>query len=144
MPKPGNYQLFVYGSLLSGFKSPAYEYITRYFDLLSPGRVQGLLYDMGEYPAAIPAAGTGHFIEGELLRIRNQTEFSWAMGQLDDYEGVLVEPGEPKLYRRELAEIQLPGGAAETAWIYWFNGDISGRPQIHSGSLLEYMAGRKS
>ncbi|RYY54795.1 MAG: gamma-glutamylcyclotransferase [Chitinophagaceae bacterium] len=142
MSKPGNYLLFVYGSLLSGFRSPAYEYITRYFDLVSGGRVEGLLYDMGEYPAAIPAPGSGHLIEGELLRIRNQQEFSWAMAQLDDYEGVLVEAGETRLYRRELAEIQVAGGT-ETAWIYWFNGDVSDRPQIESGNLLEYRSGRK-
>ena len=56
MANPGSYQLFVYGSLLSGFKSPAYDYISRYFDLVSDGKVKGLLFDMGEYPAAEPAA----------------------------------------------------------------------------------------
>ncbi|RYY62406.1 MAG: gamma-glutamylcyclotransferase [Chitinophagaceae bacterium] len=142
MANPGNFQLFVYGSLLSGFKSPAYEYISRYFDLVSEGRVKGLLFDMGDYPAAVPADFHDTFIDGELYRIRHTSEFSYALAQLDDYEGVLVEPGEQALYRRELVQVAIPGGT-EVAWIYWFNGDVSGRPQIESGNLLEYIAARK-
>lgn len=143
MATPGNYQLFVYGSLLSGFKSPAYEYISRYFDLVSEGKVKGLLFDMGEYPAAVPAEFHDSFIEGELYRIRHEKEFSWAIAQLDDYEGVLVEPGESPLYRRNLVQVATANGP-ETAWIYWFNGDVSGRPQIESGNLLDYISSRKS
>jgi len=48
------HQLFVYGSLRSGFNAPAYEYISRYFQLVSTAKVRGVLYDMGDYPAAIP------------------------------------------------------------------------------------------
>ena len=63
------FHLFVYGSLRSGFHSPAYEYISRYFDLVSEGKVKGKLYDMGEYPAAIPDNGD-HYIIGELYVIK--------------------------------------------------------------------------
>ena len=41
MKKPEVYQLFVYGSLRSGFRSPAYEYVSRYFDLLGDAKVKG-------------------------------------------------------------------------------------------------------
>ena len=143
MSNQGNNQLFVYGSLLSGFKSPAYDYISRYFDLVSPGRVKGLLFDMGEYPAAVPAEFHDSFIEGELYRIRDEKEFSWAIAQLDDYEGVLVEAGEQPLYRRDLVQVATDAGSF-TAWIYWFNADVSGRPLIESGNLLEYINSRKS
>ncbi|MET0638329.1 MAG: gamma-glutamylcyclotransferase family protein [Chitinophagaceae bacterium] len=142
MANPGNFQLFVYGSLLSGFKSPAYDYVSRYFDLVCTGRVNGLLFDMGEYPAAVPA-GPESFIDGELYRIRDEKDFSWAMAQLDDYEGILVEVNEPSLYRREPVPVST-GSGDQTAWIYWYNGDVSGRPQIGSGNLLEYIASRKS
>jgi gamma-glutamylcyclotransferase (GGCT)/AIG2-like uncharacterized protein YtfP len=141
MENSPNHHLFVYGSLLSGFKSPAYEYISRYFDLLAPARVQGMLYDMGEYPAAIPV-DSQHHIEGELYCIRNVSEFTWAMAQLDDYEGVLVEHNEAPLYRRELVTVHSED-ASHTAWIYWFNGDVTGRPVIPSGNLLEYIAAQR-
>src|SRR5688572_25708291 len=98
------YHLFVYGSLRSGFRSPAYEYISRFFNLLGEAKVRGKLYDMGEYPAAVPC-NEDAFIIGELYVIKNEPEFSWAIGQLDDYEGVNVEAGESRLYRRESVEI---------------------------------------
>jgi len=139
MANLSNYSLFVYGSLLSGFKSPAYDYISSYFDLVSKGKVKGILYDMGDYPAAVPGGTSDQIIEGELYRIKNEGEFSWAIAQLDEYEGVMVEANQKPLYRRETVEIMLPGGTTETAWIYWYNGDVAGRPLIESGNLLEYI-----
>lgn len=131
------FHLFVYGSLRSGFPSPAYEYISRFFNPVGPARVKGKLYDMGEYPAALPATGDS-FIIGELYVIKNESEFSWAIGQLDDYEGVLVEKHEQPLYRRQLAEIE-SGDKIIPAWVYWYNGDTSGKPQIASGDVVEYL-----
>ena len=143
MANTGNYQLFVYGSLLSGFKSPAYDYISQFFDLVGEGKVKGLLFDMGEYPAAVPADFHDSFIEGELYTIRNHQEFSWAIAQLDDYEGVLVEANQAALYRREAVQVVTDAGVTTTAWIYWYNGDVSGRPRIESGNLLNYIASRQ-
>lgn len=131
-------QLFVYGSLLSGFRSPAYEYISRYFSLAGPGRVRGLLYDMGTYPAAIPSEEEV-YIKGELYTIREENELSWAMAQLDDYEGVNPEPGEPELYRRAQTTVLLDNGTQAEAWIYWYDGDVQGRPVIASGSVLDFI-----
>src|SRR6266508_214975 len=103
MNNPEVYQLFVYVSLRSGFRSPAYEYISRYFDLIVEAKVKGELYDLGSYPAAKPTE-ENKFISGELYSIRNENEFGWAIGQLDDYEGVNVAFDETKLYQREITE----------------------------------------
>lgn len=137
MDNSGIYHLFVYGSLRSGFPSPAYEYISRYFDHISDGKVRGRLYDMGTYPAAIPAH-EDRFIIGELYKAKQEEEFSWAMAQLDDYEGVNVEGDEVQLYRRELAEVHTERGTV-TAWMYWYNGDVSGKTEIASGDVIEYL-----
>jgi gamma-glutamylcyclotransferase (GGCT)/AIG2-like uncharacterized protein YtfP len=136
MTTPGILKLFVYGSLRSYFRSPAYDYIARYFDLIGEATVPGKLFDMGEYPAAVPSSD-GAVIKGELYVIRNEREFAWAICQLDDYEGVLVEPHEAPLYRREIVEVLLDG-ALVPAWIYWFNGDVHGKPAIASGDTIEY------
>jgi gamma-glutamylcyclotransferase (GGCT)/AIG2-like uncharacterized protein YtfP len=101
---PGIYHLFVYGSLRSGFPSHAYEYISRFFDLKGEAKVKGKLYDLGPYPAAVPT-NDDSYITGELYYIKDESEFSWAIGQLDDYEGVNAEKEEVQLYRREPAEI---------------------------------------
>jgi gamma-glutamylcyclotransferase (GGCT)/AIG2-like uncharacterized protein YtfP len=138
---PGIYQLFVYGSLRSGFKSPVYEYISRFFSFAGNARVRGKMFDMGSYPAGLPT-NDNNFIIGELYVANNPLEFSWAIGQLDDYEGVSVEPDEVQLYRREITEVFVENKVVH-AWIYWYNGDVSGRPLITSGDLLEYLNEKK-
>ena len=131
------FQLFVYGSLRSGFRNPAYHYLTKYFHLAGDALVKGKLFDMGEYPAAV---GTDEekFISGELYVINNPAEFSWAIAQLDDYEGLNVEAGEKPLYKREVVQAFV-NGRGSNAWIYWFNGDVQGCPEIVSGDLMQYL-----
>jgi len=135
------YQLFVYGSLRSGFRSPAYEYISRYFDLVGEAKVKGELYDLGTYPAARPT-DNNKFIVGELYRLRDENDFAWAIGQLDDYEGVNVAFDEMLLYRREITEVQIDNKVTN-AWIYWYVGDVKDKPVIESGDVLQYMEQKK-
>jgi gamma-glutamylcyclotransferase (GGCT)/AIG2-like uncharacterized protein YtfP len=135
--------LFVYGSLRRGFQHPAYAYISRYFSLVSEGKVKGKLYDLGAYPAAVPVA-EDFFIRGELYRINNADEFEWAMAQLDDYEGIIPEPGETPLYRKEQAIVQLDDGRTEQAWIYWYNGPVDERSWTGTEDLLQYMQWKNS
>jgi gamma-glutamylcyclotransferase (GGCT)/AIG2-like uncharacterized protein YtfP len=141
MTNPGVYQLFVYGSLRSGFHSSVYDYISRFFTYVGDATVKGKLYDLGEYPAGIPVE-EDVFIKGELYTIKNQQEFSWAIGQLDDYEGMYVEAGETPLYLRKISEVYI-NGTATTAWVYWYNGDVTGKPVVASGDILEYLNNKK-
>ncbi|WEK37287.1 MAG: gamma-glutamylcyclotransferase [Candidatus Pseudobacter hemicellulosilyticus] len=134
--KSGISDLFVYGSLLSGFNHPAHLFVSRYFTLTGQGRVQGKLYDLDEYPGAVPA-GENFFIEGELYHVNHADEFSYAIRQLDDYEGLLVEAPETPLFRREAAAV-LCNGVSTMAWIYWYNLPVEGRPLIPAGELLSY------
>ncbi len=131
------YNLFVYGSLRSGFRNPMYQYLTKYFHLAGESVVKGKLYDLGDYPAAA-ATDDEKFISGELYCINNPLEFSWAIAQLDDYEGLNTEAGETPLYKREEV-IAYQKGEPRTAWIYWYNGDLKGKPEIESGDLLQYL-----
>jgi gamma-glutamylcyclotransferase (GGCT)/AIG2-like uncharacterized protein YtfP len=132
-----SYYLFVYGSLRSGFQSPAYEYISRYFNFFGKAKVKGKLFDTGSYPAAVPATEDS-FILGELYSIKNEKEFSWAIAQLDDYEGTVVEGNEQPLYRREMVDAYI-NDAIVPAWIYWYNGDVTGKPIINSGDIMDYL-----
>ncbi|MFC0774592.1 gamma-glutamylcyclotransferase family protein [Terrimonas alba] len=137
MTNNASYYVFVYGSLRSGFHSPAYQYISNYFNLFGEAKVKGKLFDTGEYPAAIPVQEDS-FIKGELYLIKNENEFSWAIAQLDDYEGVVVEKDEQPLYRREMVDVYI-NDAIVPAWIYWYNGDLSGKPVLSSGDILDYL-----
>lgn len=141
MKDQGILQLFVYGSLRKGFKSPMYDYISRFFTLTGEAKVRGKVFDMGSYAAGIPSRDNS-FIIGELYQMNRETDFSWVMGQLDDYEGVNVEADEMQLYRRDIAEVFINNSVTH-AWIYWFNGDVSDKPLIASGDLMQYMQEKK-
>ncbi|HEY1872155.1 MAG TPA: gamma-glutamylcyclotransferase family protein, partial [Chitinophagaceae bacterium] len=76
------HNLFVYGSLRSGFKSPAYQYVSQFFSFVGNAKVKGKLFDLGSYPAAVPV-DEEYFVIGELYTIKHASEFPWAIGQLD-------------------------------------------------------------
>jgi len=141
MTNPGIYQLFVYGSLRSGFHSPMYEYISRFFKFIGEAKVKGKLYDLGTYPAGVTTQEESYIV-GELYQAINEHEFSWAIGQLDDYEGVSVEADEIQLYRREATDVYI-NNKITRAWIYWYNCDITGKAVIPSGDMLKYLATKK-
>lgn len=128
--------LFVYSSLRRGFQENAYNYLTQYFTYMSDAKIKGILSDLGDKPVATPSDGE-NFITGELYKL-NIENASFVFGQLDDYEGLNPEEGEAPLYRREIATVFADDGTVGEAWVYWYNGDISGKPVISSGDVLEY------
>jgi gamma-glutamylcyclotransferase (GGCT)/AIG2-like uncharacterized protein YtfP len=130
-------KIFVYGSLRSGFRHPAYEYVSKYFDFISQAKVKGCLHDMGNFPAAVPCIGETYIV-GELYQLKDDANFSWAIEQLDDYEGVDADEGETPMYRRELTTVHFDNKTTE-AWIYWFNGDVTGQPIIASGDIMQFI-----
>ena len=131
------HQLFVYGSLRSGFRNPAYAYLTKYFHLLGEAVVKGKFYDNGIHPVAVSSAEES-YIAGELYVVNNPEEFKWAVDQLDDYEGLNVEAGETPLYRREIVHA-FQNGISSASWIYWFNGSVAGMKEITTGDVLKFL-----
>jgi gamma-glutamylcyclotransferase (GGCT)/AIG2-like uncharacterized protein YtfP len=127
--------LFVYGTLRSGFRHSAYEYISKYFTFISEAKVKGVLYDAGDYPAAMPAT-KDTFIKGELYTAKTPDDFVWAIEQLDTYEGVDAEEGEPALFKRELTEV-IHNSTSTEAWIYWYNQNVDGLIVIPSGEVMD-------
>jgi gamma-glutamylcyclotransferase (GGCT)/AIG2-like uncharacterized protein YtfP len=129
------HRLFVYGTLRSDGGHGAHSYIARYFSLMGKATVRGKLYDCVEYPAGLPS-NEDHFITGELYQLKNAGEFAEAMHMLDEYEGSYDQPGQPTLFKRELANV-LYNDDAITAWIYWYNRPVSGLQWIRSGDILK-------
>ena len=128
--------LFVYGSLRSGFHHPAYSYISEHFDLVGNGKVKGELFDLGDFPAAIPSAHE-KFVIGELYQLKEGDDWDWVIAQIDDYEGVQTDDGSQPVYSRAQVQVHI-GADTHDAWIYWYNGSISNQPRIESGDILEF------
>lgn len=136
-PINSNY-LFVYSSLLRGFRTPEYEYVSRYFDLIGTAKTKGVLSQLESIIVGTPTTEE-KYITGELYKIKEPHLFNFAIGQLDEYEGVNPEPPQQPLYSRKLAIVQLPDGSELAAWVYWYKGNVEGFPIIDSGDLFDYI-----
>jgi gamma-glutamylcyclotransferase (GGCT)/AIG2-like uncharacterized protein YtfP len=130
-------KLFVYGSLRRDFHNPAHDYISQYFSYFGEGTVNGILYDLGEYPAAIPTSDK-FFIKGELYILKNQNELEYAMEPLDDYEGVNAGEGEIPLYVRKITKV-VCDNYYTNAWIYWYNLSLTVQPIMPSEGIFDYL-----
>lgn len=130
--------LFTYSSLLKGFRSPEYEYVARYFDLVGEGKTKGILSQLNHMIVGTPTSEE-KYISGELYKIKEDNLFSFALGQLDEYEGVNPEPPQQPMYNRELALVEKNDGTQVDAWVYWFTGSVDGFPVIDSGDMLDYI-----
>ena len=98
--------LFVYGTLRSGFRNRYALLLSRQGVLLGRARVRGRLYDLGSYPALCPASGE-HWATGELFALRTPAR---TLAMLDAYEG----PDYPRVVTRAL----LDDGRTVPAWVY--------------------------
>ena len=142
MESPAFSQLFVYSSLREGFHNKASAYVSQYFSFVCNAKAKGILSDIGSYPVCTSTLDNS-FIIGELYKLNDEKYFSWAFGQLDDYEGVIAEQGEQPLYHRELTRVYKDDGTTTEAWMYLYNGDVTGKPVIASGDVLEYTRSKK-
>lgn len=133
--------LFIYSSLRIGFHSEVFHYITQFFEFVTTAKVKGTLSILEGQPVAVPS--TDSFIKGELYKLNREDDFSYVFGQLDDYEGLTADPGEQSSYRRELTTVYKDDGTVTEAWIYWYNGNVSGKPVIPSGDALAYLESKK-
>ncbi len=135
-------RIFVYSSLRSGFQHAAYEYISKYFTLETEAYTKGKLFDLGNNIVGIPVA-ENYFIKGELYVIKNQDDFSWALAQLDDYEGIQNDEEEKPLYVRQTTTVYFGNLQKEQAWVYWFNQPVNDGLFIESGDILAYLQDKK-
>ncbi len=126
--------VFFYGTLMTGFDrrrqmgiDPRMKYRTR-------GGVRAALFDLGIYPAAVPA-DSGR-VWGELF---DMLDPEGVLRALDEMEG--YRPGEPdsSLYIRSQVPVHLPDGTTEQAWVYFYNAPLGKAPRIDSGDYLEYL-----
>ncbi|MEO6583594.1 MAG: gamma-glutamylcyclotransferase family protein [Ferruginibacter sp.] len=132
---------FLYGSLKLGFKDPNYQYLTQYFHYVGEATVPGKFYFNGSYPVAVSAEGDEK-ITGDVYELNDPDDFKWVAMQLDDYEGLNVEPGETAMYKRELVKIQLQNTTA-MAWIYFFNRSIDNLSPLDADEVAKFIAQQK-
>ena len=101
--------LFVYGTLMPGESN--YRQIEDFVIDHKPGTIDGVLVDLGAYPALVP--GGGH-VRGVMLRM-----IGGALEITDRIEGYQPDR-EHCLYVREEVVVHFENGQEATAWTYFF------------------------
>lgn len=90
-----------------------------------------MLYDLGEYPAAVFGGNTQ--IVGEVLELPDD---AGTLAALDEYEGFDPDDPQGSLYLRVRRLVRLSGGRSLSCWSYAYNGDVTGHAAIPGGDYL--------
>ena len=91
------------------------------------------MFDLGIYPAAVPAPEG--VVWGEVYEMADPDA---VLAALDDIEGYRQDDPDKSLYARSTADVTMPDGAAEQAWVYFYNAPLGQAPRIASGDYLEH------
>ncbi|MDH5753240.1 MAG: gamma-glutamylcyclotransferase [Deltaproteobacteria bacterium] len=132
--------LFCYGTLRRGTGHELSLLLERREKYLGRARFEGVLYDMGSYPAALSVAGSHPGILGDVYALYHPGE---VLDIMDRYEGCTENDIRPHEYRREKHAVRMePGGPATgvaRAWVYVLNRDPGTAPRIEGGDYLSYL-----
>ena len=117
MSDGANY-LFVYGTLLPGRAPREIATVVEKLRPVGDGFVRGRLYDLGEYPGAIPAK-TGQLITGKIFEIPEEADL---LKRLDEYEEFDAAAPEGSLFLRKKWPVTRTAGKRRLlCWIYVYN-----------------------
>jgi gamma-glutamylcyclotransferase (GGCT)/AIG2-like uncharacterized protein YtfP len=122
--------LFVYGTLRRVFNHPMHQVLINYSDYIAPAILQGRLYEVAHYPAAILSANSHDNVIGELYIIKHSDLLFTA---LDDYEECSQQFATPHEYARIEHSVSLENGIKQLAWLYCYQGDVSPLKRIITG-----------
>ena len=126
--------VFFYGTLMAGFDRRRRAGIDDRLKYIGRGSIQGALFDLGLYPAAVPAPDGR--IWGEVYAMADTPV---VLAALDDVEGYRHDDPDKSLYIRSQADVALPDGTQARAWVYFYNAPLGRAARIPSGDYLEHV-----
>jgi gamma-glutamylcyclotransferase (GGCT)/AIG2-like uncharacterized protein YtfP len=130
--------VFFYGTLMSPFNRPGRQRITPKLSYTGRGSIRAALFDLGIYPAAVPAEDDSR-VWGEVYAA---SDLPAVLAVLDEIEGFRPSEPERSLYTRVLTDVTLEDGRVERAWAYFYNAPLGRAQRIASGDYLEHLNGR--
>jgi gamma-glutamylcyclotransferase (GGCT)/AIG2-like uncharacterized protein YtfP len=126
--------VFFYGTLMTGFDRRRRAGIDDRLTFAGRGWISATLFDLGIYPAAVPAPDTRVWGEAYYM-----TDSAAVLSALDGIEGYRAEDPDRSLYIRTETPVTLEDGRVEIAWVYFYNAPLGGAQQIPSGDYLEHV-----
>ena len=126
--------MFFYGTLMAGFDRRRRAGIDDKLHYIGRGAIQGALFDVGLYPAAVPAP------DGQVWgEVYEMTAAPTVLAALDDIEGYRHDDPDRSLYRREQTDVLMPDSTIQRAWVYFYNAPLGRALRIPSGDYLEHV-----
>jgi gamma-glutamylcyclotransferase (GGCT)/AIG2-like uncharacterized protein YtfP len=126
--------VFFYGTLMSGFERPGRARIDPKLTAVGRGWINAMLFDLGIYPAAIPASD-----ERVLGEVHRMSDVDAVLAALDEIEGYRPAQPDASLYTRIEAPVTFDDGRVAQAWAYFYNAPLGGAQRIESGDYLEHL-----
>lgn len=126
--------VFFYGTLMAGFDRRRRAGIDPKLTYMGRGAIQAALFDLGIYPAAVPAPEG--LVWGEVYAMNEPEPI---LAALDDVEGYRPDNPDSSLYSRQQAPVRMPDGSVEQAWVYFYNAPLGQAQRIASGDYLEHV-----
>jgi len=126
--------VFFYGTLMRPFNRAGRLRVGDHLVYVGRGTISAVLFDLGIYPAAVPASDATAW--GEVYKM---THPAIVLQVLDEFEGCRTEEPDSSLYTRALAPVTLDGGPIIDAWVYFYNAPLGRAERIHSGDYLEHL-----
>lgn len=131
--------IFFYGTLMTPFNRPGRRRIDSHLVFKGNGRMTAALFDLGIYPAAVPAGGDNARVRGE---VHQMTDAPAVLAVLDEVEGYSSADPDTSLYTRLVTPVTLDDGNVVDAWAYFYNAPLGRAERIASGDYLEYLKAR--
>jgi gamma-glutamylcyclotransferase (GGCT)/AIG2-like uncharacterized protein YtfP len=129
--------VFFYGTLMTPFNRAGRRRIDDQLIYSGRGTIAGALFDLGIYPAAVPASDGR--VWGELYEM---THPDAVLHVLDEIEGFRSSEPENSLYMRLEVPVTLEDGDEVLAWAYFYNAPLGRAERIESGDYLEHLKAR--
>jgi gamma-glutamylcyclotransferase (GGCT)/AIG2-like uncharacterized protein YtfP len=126
--------VFFYGTLMSGFKRPGRARLDNALKPVGRAWIRAALFDLGIYPAAIPAHDTKVFGE-----VHQMLDAEAVLSTLDEIEGYSAEEPDSSLYTRAEIPVTFEDGEVANAWVYFYNAPLGQAERIESGDYLEHL-----
>jgi gamma-glutamylcyclotransferase (GGCT)/AIG2-like uncharacterized protein YtfP len=126
--------VFFYGTLMSGFRRPGRARLDHSLKLVGRGWVPAALFDLGIYPAAIPANDSR--VWGEVYEMLDTYA---VLSALDEIEGYRPSQPDASLYVRAEMPVTFESGRQASAWVYLYNAPLGKAQRIDSGDYLQYL-----
>lgn len=127
--------MFFYGTLMTPFNRPGRQRVDSKMSFAGRGYINAALFDLGIYPAAIPASDSSR-VWGEIYELLDAPA---VLAALDEIEGYRPAEPERSLYTRVPIDVALDDGRTARAWVYFYNAPLGRAERIESGDYLEHL-----